>query len=212
MEVEHLIDAPRPGKIRVQDLSGRARWAMSSIIDTARSVAKEITNFLRGGPSAIFTHGAAQVYPAVILPDVHPVHRGRFDSRQRRAVGLQAIIMRGCTSDAGRRPSRVRRSGLNPVFMDLHGVDWPSVRHRRDSANRRDVERAVRDAEIVWFAGGDQCTTSAGQGNSRAAPSRVFKGGACGNSAGLAIRGDIAYAVSDVSAASKDTRRSVPKM
>jgi cyanophycinase len=79
----------------------------------------------------------------------------------------------------------------------------------RASAERRDIARIVDGAEIVWFAGGDQCNYIRwikGTPVHRAVE-RVFRrgGGVGGNSAGLAIQGEMVYdACPDQSAASKD--------
>jgi cyanophycinase len=163
---------------------------------------------------------ALAVYLAGNPADVHPkLHGPVLDLAGSSAepTGLQAMVdaVRGCMScDAKLDVVIIRASGdqgLNPVFMDLHGVDsaLTYVITDRDSANRRDVERAVRDAEIVWFAGGDQCNYIRWIKGTRVhrAVQRVFQrgGGVGGNSAGLAIQGDIAYdACPDVSATSKD--------
>jgi cyanophycinase len=154
--------------------------------------------------------------PADVRPKVHgPVLDLAGSGAE--PSGLQAMIdaVRGCSDcDAKLDVVIIRASGaegLNPVFMGLHGVDSAAsyVITDRDSANRRDVERAVRDAEIVWFAGGDQCNYIRWIKGTRVhhAVERVFGrgGGVGGNSAGLAIEGDVVYdACPDVSAASKD--------
>src|SRR5207248_6689774 len=80
-------------------------------------------------------------------------------------AGLQVMIdrIRGCSDcDAKLDVVVIRASGedsLNAVFMALKGIDSSQtfVITDRQSANRRDFVRAVRDAEVVWFAGGDQC-------------------------------------------------------
>lgn len=89
--------------------------------------------------------------------------------------------------------------GYNPYFMEMKGVDsvLTMVITDRESAARPDVVQAVRDAELVYFAGGDQCNyirwikgTPVEQ-----AVERVYRrGGAVGGtSAGLAIMGQYAY-------------------
>jgi len=102
-----------------------------------------------------------------------------------------------------------RAEYVTGTVTDLFPDHMQFVITDRDSANRHDVERSVRNAEIVWFAGGDQCNYIRWIKGTRVerAIERVFKrgGGVGGNSAGLAIQGDIAYdACPDVSANSKD--------
>jgi len=150
--------------------------------------------------------------------NVHPrVHGPVLDLAGSSAEerGLQAMIdaVRGCSRCAAKLDVVVIRAsgaeGLNPVFMGLDGVDSvvSMVITDRAAAERDDVERAVRDAEIVWFAGGDQCNYIRWIKGTRVhrAVQRVFRrgGGVGGNSAGLAIQGDPVYdACPDVSAKS----------
>jgi cyanophycinase len=152
--------------------------------------------------------------------DVHPPLHGPVldlagsDAEER---GLQVMIddVRGCGSCEAKLDVAVIRAsgaeGLNRVFMSLQGVNSvvTLLITDRDSANRRDIERIVNEAEIVWFAGGDQCNYIRWIKNTRVhhAVKRVFArgGGVGGNSAGLAIQGDVVYdACPDQSAASKD--------
>ena len=111
---------------------------------------------------------ALAVFLAGNPADVHPrLHGPVLDLAGSSAEpgALQAMIdaVRGCSDcDAKLDVVVIRASGdqsLNDVFMKLKGVDSSQtfVITDRDSANRRDFNRAVRDAEIVWFAGGDQC-------------------------------------------------------
>ena len=166
------------------------------------------------------THAELKIYlagnPADVTPKLHgPILDLAGSSAE--PSGLQAMVdaVRGCSDcDAKVDVVVIRASGdhgLNPVFMALQGVDSAAsyVITDRDSANRRDVERSVRDAEVVWFAGGDQCNYIRWIKGTRVhhAVERVFRrgGGVGGNSAGLAIQGDVVYdACPDVSAASKD--------
>src|SRR3954452_8544256 len=116
------------------------------------------------------------------------------------ATKLDVVVIRASGSD-----------GLNPVFMSLHGVNSvvTLLITDRASAERRDVEEIVNRAEIVWFAGGDQCNYIRWIKGTpvQHAVERVFRrgGGVGGNSAGLAIQGEVVYdACPDQSAASKD--------
>jgi len=165
-------------------------------------------------------HADLKIFLAGNPADVHPkLHGPVLDLAGSSAepTALQAMIdaVRGC-SECGAKVDVVviRASGdqsLNDVFMKLSGVDSSQtfVITDRDSAKRKDFNRAVRDAEIVWFAGGDQCNYIRwvkGTPLQRSVEC-VFKrgGGVGGNSAGLAIQGETAYdACPDVSAVSKD--------
>lgn len=132
-------------------------------------------------------------------------------------TGLQAMVdaVRGCKDCAAMLDVVILRAsgedGLNPVFMELRGVNSARsyVITDRKSADSAQVLKALQNAEIVWFAGGDQCNYIRWIKGTRAnrAVQRVFRrrGGVGGNSAGLAIQGEIAYdACPDVSASSKD--------
>jgi cyanophycinase len=89
--------------------------------------------------------------------------------------------------------------GYNPYFMEMTGVDSVEtlVITDRDSASREDVVQAVRDAELIYFAGGDQCNYIRwikGTPVERAVERVYRRGGAVGGtSAGLAIMGQYAY-------------------
>jgi cyanophycinase len=163
---------------------------------------------------------ALAIFLAGNAADVHPkLHGPVLDLAGSSAepAALQVMIdrVRGCSDCAAKVDVVViRASGedsLNAVFMALKGVDSSQtfVITDRQSADRPDFVRAVRDAEVVWFAGGDQCNYIRwikGTPVQRSVE-RVFKrgGGVGGNSAGLAIQGDVAYdACPDVSASSKD--------
>ena len=152
--------------------------------------------------------------------DVHPpLHGPVLDlaGSDAEPSALQAMVdaVRGCSHCPPKLDVVIVRAsgedGLNPVFMALDGVDSAQtfVITDRQSSSRPDVVKAVRDAEIVWFAGGDQCNYIRWVKGTpvQSAVEDVYKrgGGVGGNSAGLAIQGDIAYdACPDVSAVSKD--------
>lgn len=132
-------------------------------------------------------------------------------------AALQAMIdqVRGCSHCATKLDVVVLRAsgaeGYNGFLMSLDGVDSvvTLVITDRDSANRPDVAQQVHDAEIVFFAGGDQCNyvrwikgTRTGE-----AVKAVYRrgGGVGGTSAGLAIQSDVIYdACPSQSAQSKD--------
>jgi cyanophycinase len=89
--------------------------------------------------------------------------------------------------------------GYNPYFMEMNGVDsvLSMVITDRDSSSRPDVVQAVREAELVYFAGGDQCNYIRwikGTPVEKAVEDVYRRGGAVGGtSAGLAIMGESAY-------------------
>ena len=89
--------------------------------------------------------------------------------------------------------------GYNPYFMKMNGVDsvLTMVITDRESVARPDVVQAVRGAELVYFAGGDQCNYIRwikGTPVERAVEQVYRRGGAVGGtSAGLAIMGEYAY-------------------
>ena len=89
--------------------------------------------------------------------------------------------------------------GYNPYFIALNGVDsvLSMVITDRESAMRPDVALAVREAEFVYFAGGDQCNYIRWIKGTPVAEAvkAVYKrrGAVGGTSAGLAIMGEIAY-------------------
>lgn len=111
--------------------------------------------------------------------------------------------IRGCTSCHAKIDVVVLRAsgadGYNPYFMNMNGVDSvvSMVITDRDSSSRPDVIEIVRNAELVFFAGGDQCNYIRwikGTRMADAVKSVYRRGGAVGgSSAGLAIMGELAY-------------------
>ena len=119
--------------------------------------------------------------------------------------GMQAAIdrVRGCTACEAKLDVVVLRAsgadGYNPYFMEMRGVDsvLSMVITDRESSSRPDVVQAVRDAELVFFAGGDQCNHIRwikGTPIEKAVERVYRRGGAVGGtSAGLAIQGEYVY-------------------
>ena len=111
--------------------------------------------------------------------------------------------VRGCTSCDRKLDVVVLRAsggdGYNPYFMSMKGVSsiQSLVITDRESSSRPDVIESVRNAEVVFFAGGDQCNYIRwikGTPVEEAVESVYRRGGAVGGtSAGLAIQGEIAY-------------------
>jgi cyanophycinase len=120
-------------------------------------------------------------------------------------AGLQEAInaIRGCAACDAKIDVVVLRAsgadGYNPYFMEMSGVDSvvSMVITDRESASRGDVVDLVRRAELIYFAGGDQCNYIRwikGTPIVGAVKSVYRRGGAIGGtSAGLAIQSDIAY-------------------
>lgn len=120
-------------------------------------------------------------------------------------TGLQEAIdrIRGCSDCQSTIDVVVIRAsgadGYNPYFMGMRGVDsvLTLLVTDRESAARPDVAGAVRDAELVYFAGGDQCNYIRWIKGTpvEGAVERVYaRGGAVGGtSAGLAIQGEFVY-------------------
>lgn len=111
--------------------------------------------------------------------------------------------IRGCVDCAAKIDVVIIRAsggaGYNGYLMEMNGVDSVAslVITDRASAMRRDVAETVRNAELVFFAGGDQCNYIRfikGTPVERAVEAVYRRGGAVGGtSAGLAIQGDITY-------------------
>jgi cyanophycinase len=120
-------------------------------------------------------------------------------------AALQWIIdqVRGCTTCSTRIDVVILRSsgsnGYNDYIHAMNGVDSVEtlvITSARD-ANTAAVEATVRNAEVVFFAGGDQCDyvrNFKGTLVETAVESVYAKGGGVGGtSAGLAIQGDFTY-------------------
>lgn len=145
--------------------------------------------------------------PALILD-------GGGDSKENASYQSAIDRVRGCTECDRKIDIVVLRAsggdGYNAYFMGLKGVNsvLSLVITDRDSSSRPDVVTAVRNAELVFFAGGDQCNYIRwikGTPVDEAVKSVYARGGAVGGtSAGLAIQGEIAYdACPDQSATSE---------
>jgi cyanophycinase len=136
------------------------------------------------------------------------------------APALQWLInkVRGCDACQTKLDVVVLRAsgadGYNDFIYKMDGVDSVEtlvVKSREDSDGEA-VKKTVRDAEIVFFAGGDQCNyvkffkaTAVERGVEQV---HARGGGVGGTSAGLAILGDVAYdACSGGSAQSRQSLR-----
>jgi cyanophycinase-like exopeptidase len=120
-------------------------------------------------------------------------------------AALQWIIdqVRGCTSCSTKIDVVILRAtgsnGYNDYIYAMNGVDSVEtlVITRASDANLADVEATIKNAEVVFFAGGDQCdyvTLFKGTKVETATEFVYAKGGGVGGtSAGLAIQGDFTY-------------------
>jgi cyanophycinase len=131
-------------------------------------------------------------------------------------AALQWIIdqVRGCTDCSTKIDVVILRSsgsnGYNDYIYAMNGVDSVEtlvITSARD-ANTTAVETTVRNAEVVFFAGGDQCNYVQNFKGTRvetAVESVYAKGGGVGGtSAGLAIQGDFTYDACSGSATSAE--------
>ncbi|HVS00883.1 MAG TPA: peptidase S51 [Thermoanaerobaculia bacterium] len=131
-------------------------------------------------------------------------------------AALQWIIdqVRGCTSCSIKIDVVILRSsgsnGYNDYIYAMNGVDSVEtlVITKASDANTAAVETTVRNAEVVFFAGGDQCDYVRYFKGTRVetAVESVYArgGGVGGTSAGLAIQGDFTYDGCSGSATSAD--------
>lgn len=111
--------------------------------------------------------------------------------------------VRGCTSCATKVDVVVLRSsgsnGYNAPIFAMNGVDSVEtlVITSALDGNKPDVEATVRNAEVIFFAGGDQCDyVRYFKGTAvRTAVESVYArgGGVGGTSAGLAIQSEFVY-------------------
>ncbi len=111
--------------------------------------------------------------------------------------------IRGCTSCDAKIDVVILRAsgadGYNSYIMNMNGVHSvvSMVITDRESSSRPDVIETVRNAELIFFAGGDQCNYIRWIKGTPVedAVRRVYRrGGAIGGtSAGLAIQSEIAY-------------------
>ncbi|HEX8476260.1 MAG TPA: hypothetical protein VF666_19830 [Pyrinomonadaceae bacterium] len=146
------------------------------------------------------TGNAADVNPLLAGP-AHDFGGGGTDVD----AALQWIIdqVRGCTSCSTKVDVVILRSsgsnGYNDYIYAMNGVDSVEtlvITAARDS-NTSAVETTVRNAEVVFFAGGDQCDYVRNFKGTRVetAVESVYArgGGVGGTSAGLAIQGEFTY-------------------
>lgn len=111
--------------------------------------------------------------------------------------------VRGCTDCPTKLDVVVLRAsgedGYNDYLLAMKGVDSVEtiVMTDRKDAEQKDIETTIKNAEIIFFAGGDQCNyVKYFKGTTvETAVESVFErgGGLGGTSAGVAILGDATY-------------------
>lgn len=146
-----------------------------------------MTRYLTGSP--------ADVSPSLFGP-AHVLGGGGIDVPE----GIQWLVdeVRGCTSCPATVDVVVLRAsgadGYNEYIYEMSGVDSVEtlVITRASSAETAAVEATVQNAEVVFFAGGDQCNyvdNFRGTAVERAVESVYARGGGVGGtSAGLAVQ------------------------
>jgi cyanophycinase-like exopeptidase len=179
-----LKDLARAGRTR-------AALAVALLCWGARAEAR-VTRYLTGNP--------ADVSPPLSGP-AHDLGGGGGDVD----AAIQWLIdeVRGCRGCAVKLDVLVLRSsgsnGYNDYIYAMNGVDSVEtlVITSPSDSNRTNVRLAVERAEVVFFAGGDQCDyvrNFEGTAVETAVESVYARGGGVGGtSAGLAIQGEYVY-------------------
>lgn len=146
------------------------------------------------------TGNAADVSPALAGP-AHDFGGGGTDVD----AALQWIIdqVRGCTSCSTKVDVVILRSsgadGYNDYIYAMNGVDSVEtlVITKASDSNTTAVETTVKNAEVVFYAGGDQCDYVKYFKGTKVETATEFVyakgGGVGGTSAGTAIQGDFTY-------------------
>lgn len=179
------------GRSRMK-VGGGALLLLALLLLPAPPAQAKVTRYLTGN--------GADVSPALAGP-AHDFGGGGTDVD----AALQWIIdqVRGCTSCATKLDVVILRStgsnGYNDYIYAMNGVDSVEtlVITSAKDANTAAVETTVRNAEVVFFAGGDQCDYVKNFKGTRVetAVEAVYArgGGVGGTSAGLAIQGEFTY-------------------
>ena len=173
-------------------VGGGALLLLALLILPAAETQAKVTRYLTGN--------GTDVSPALFGP-AHDFGGGGTDVD----AALQWIIdqVRGCTSCATKVDVVILRSsgsnGYNDYIYAMNGVDSVEtlvITSAKDS-NTAAVETTVRNAEVVFFAGGDQCDYVKNFKGTRVetAVESVYArgGGVGGTSAGAAIQGEFTY-------------------
>jgi len=170
----------------------RRAAALILFVFASAPASAKVTRYLTGN--------AGDVAPALAGPALN-LGGGGTDVDE----ALQAMIdaARGCTSCATKVDVVILRAtgadGYNDYIYAMNGVDSVEtlVITKRTDANTAAVQTTVANAEVVFYAGGDQCnytTLFKGTLVESATESVYARGGAIGGtSAGMAIQGEFVY-------------------
>jgi len=163
------------------------------VLFAAAAARAELVRYRSGNPE----DARSRLHGPVLILD------GGGGSDSTAAYQLAIDKVRGCTDCDMKLDVVVLRAsgadGYNAYFMEMKGVNAVQslVITDRQSAARSDVLETVRRAELVFFAGGDQCNYIRWIKDTpvELAVKHVYqRGGAVGgSSAGLAIQGEISY-------------------
>jgi cyanophycinase len=154
-------------------------------------------------------HAEAKRYLLGNAEDVKPKLNGPAFHLQGGGTDVDAAFqwmfdqVRGCTDCSTKLDVVVLRASgedaYNDYLLKMKGVDSVEtivITDRKD-AEQKNIEKTIKNAEVVFFAGGDQCNYVK---NFKGTPvetavESVFKrgGGLGGTSAGVAIMGDATY-------------------
>jgi cyanophycinase len=184
-------------------VGGGALLLLAMLLLTAAEAQAKVTRYLTGN--------GTDVAPALAGP-AHDFGGGGTDVD----AALQWIIdqVRGCPSCATKIDVVILRSsgsnGYNDYIYAMNGVDSVEtlvITSAKDS-NTAAVETTVRNAEVVFFAGGDQCDYVKYFKGTRVetATESVYArgGGVGGTSAGEAIQGEFVYDGCDTDGATSE--------
>lgn len=152
----------------------------------------KVTRYLKGN--------AADVNPSLAGP-AHNFGGGGTDVDP--AIQWMINQVRGCTNCSTKVDVVVIRSsgddGYNEPILAMKGVDSVEtlVITSREDANKADAVETVKNAEVIFFAGGDQCeyTRNFKRTGIETAVESVYSrgGGIGGTSAGTMIQSDFVY-------------------
>ena len=152
----------------------------------------KVTRYLKGN--------TADVNPSLAGP-AHDLGGGGTDVDP--AIQWMINQVRGCTNCSTKVDVVVIRSsgddGYNAPILAMNGVDSVEtlVITSREDANKADVVDRVKNAEVIFFAGGDQCeyTRNFKRTGIETAVESVYArgGGIGGTSAGTMIQSDFVY-------------------
>lgn len=153
--------------------------------------AAQVTRYLQGNPADVNR----------IAGPVLNLGGGGLDVDE--AIQWMIDQVRGCTDCTNKVDVVVVRAsggaGYNAPIAAMNGVDSVEtlVIRSREDANRADVADTIRNAEVLFFAGGDQCQYTRnfkGTGVETAVEFVYAKGGGIGGtSAGAMIQSDFVY-------------------